>query len=428
MTKFYDAHCHMMNLSHPNLSVMLKRIFKEIGILERIGISFGAFIFVILGKTLPKLIKVDDRLMNLMAIMETELGDCILQMEEDLRNSLRWGAGPVVSGIDGERRYDKIVLTPLIMDFGLKNYEEAKTLYKVRWKPIASQILDICLGIKNYYKYRDKNPLSGDRPTTPLFEIYPFMGINTKNYNMESKSDGTLGLVRLLSNNFTGFKNDTIDTRRANLIARDWRGFKGDIETIKAYDFIGIKVYPPLGFNPWPTETWQKDIKKEMEKVIHFYEFCQNNKIPITAHCSDGGFLVDNRYAGFAHPGKWAQVLEEYPNLRLNLAHFGADNEEWRKAIAQLILTYDNVYTDISYRGVDTGYYDKLQKFLNSYAAAERDKLMERIIFGSDFMINLMAIESYSKYMKNFAQTSAFSAMEKDMFCNRNPESFLFIG
>ena len=29
MPVFYDSHCHMMNLSHPNLTAMIKRVFKE---------------------------------------------------------------------------------------------------------------------------------------------------------------------------------------------------------------------------------------------------------------------------------------------------------------------------------------------------------------------------------------------------------------
>ena len=28
MPAFYDSHCHMMNLSHPNLTAMIKRTFK----------------------------------------------------------------------------------------------------------------------------------------------------------------------------------------------------------------------------------------------------------------------------------------------------------------------------------------------------------------------------------------------------------------
>ena len=179
----------MMNLSHPNLSVFIKRIFRELDVIDRMKISLGTFLFAIpfVGKALPSLFKVDDRAMNLLAIMETELGDNILQMEEDLMRNLGWCNGPIVTGSDKPMQYDKIVLTPLIMDFGLKNYEKADTLYKIRWKPITSQVLDICLGIKYYYKYRDTHSLLGANSTTPLFEIYPFMGINTKNYEMKKK-------------------------------------------------------------------------------------------------------------------------------------------------------------------------------------------------------------------------------------------------
>jgi len=73
MRKFYDAHCHMMNLSHPNLSVMLKRIFRELGVIDRMKISLGTFLFAIpfIGKALPSLFKVDERVMNLLTVMET---------------------------------------------------------------------------------------------------------------------------------------------------------------------------------------------------------------------------------------------------------------------------------------------------------------------------------------------------------------------
>lgn len=422
MKKFYDSHCHVMNLSHPNLTAIINRILREISLLDRIKIGLASLLFVLIGRSISKLTNIDNNIANLLAIMETELGDFLLQMEEDLRNNLNWNTGPILSDGDEKKQYDKVVLLPLIMDFGYKGDKKAETFYKVRWKPIASQVLDLCLGIKNYYKHRDSNPISGANPTTPLFEIYPFMGINTINYNLESKSDGTVGLKDLLVNKFQGFENDSPDTRRTNLAARDWRQFNGDIDTITSYSYIGIKLYPPLGFDPWPINRTE-----EMEKVHWLYSFCQKNKIPITAHCSNVGFLVDDKYKEFSDPKKWGNVLDEYGDLRLNLAHFGADNPEWSKKIIQLILRYDNVYTDISYQGVNREYYNYIKDRLNNYGTDDRNKLYERIIYGSDFMINLLVVESYSQYMRYFAETPMFSLSEKDMFCSKNPERFLFI-
>jgi hypothetical protein len=428
MRKFYDAHCHMMNLSHPNLSLIVNRIFRELTFGNKLMISAGTLLFALTGRALPRLFRTDDRVMNILAIMETELGDYILQMEEDLRNRLHWGGGPTVSGNDGVRHFSRIVLTPLLMDFGYKNYEKAETIYKVRWKSVVSQVLDICLGIKHYYNHREAQPLEGASPKTPLFEIQPFMGLNTKNYKLAPGQDGTIGLEKLLAANFAGFDKDTVETRRANLGMRDWRQFSGDIDTIRPYDFIGIKVYPPLGFDPWPDEKGGQVAVEEMAKVRHLYDFCQSHRIPITTHCSEGGFLADKKYTAFAHPEKWARVLERYPDLRLNLAHFGAENDGWRKAITELIMAYENVYTDISYRGVDRSYYFGLREFLDNYSNDDRTRIMERIIFGSDFMISLMEIESYSKYMKYFAGTKEFTAGEKEKLCSINPERFLFTG
>ena len=68
---------------------MIKRFFRELDVIDRMKISLGTFLFAIpvVGKALLSLFKVNDRIMNLLAIMETELSDCILQMEEELRNN-----------------------------------------------------------------------------------------------------------------------------------------------------------------------------------------------------------------------------------------------------------------------------------------------------------------------------------------------------
>ncbi len=139
--------------------------------------------------------------------------------------------------------------------------------------------------------------------------------------------------------------------------------------------------------------------------------------------------LLDKKYRDFASPAKWAKVLQQkqYEALRLNLAHFGrVEREDWRDQVAELVLKYANVYTDISYQGVDQNIYGKLKLFLDS-KGTERLRLMEKIIFGSDFMINLQDITTYGTYMQYFAKTEAFTLEEKELLCNRNAMRYLYL-
>jgi len=477
MPAFYDSHCHMMNLSHPNLTAMINRTFNdamprvviklfkylnELPLVLKLLIWLLLFLPLLIILTLAVLVglvvlllliipstrsaligKYKEsmaNIMNLLAVMETDIGDCMIQLEEELRNKYEAEGGLTLYGESGQKVYDKIVMTPLIMDFGLKTYQHSKSPYKVRWKPIVAQIEDLCLGIRDYNLYRSAYIKSASGPVPPpLFEIHPFMGVNTWNYQLKTfptRNEGyTSYLEDLLDKNFSEFKNDTTpEMRRYNLSRRDWSTFNGNIESIGSHDFAGIKVYPPLGFNPWPEEgdgySSSQDMQGECEKVHYLYGFCIEHNIPLTAHCSDGGFLVDKKYREFTNPTKWEKVLQQkqFEKLRLNLAHFGGvERVDWRDKVADLVLKYENVYTDISYQGVDQNIYGKLKLFFDRYDAATRSRLLKKIIFGSDFMINLQDIETYGTYLQYFADTKAFTLEEKDLLCHTNAMRYLFL-
>ena len=469
MPVFYDSHCHMMNLSHPNLTAMIKRVFKEampiklvhsfalvnawppvlkiflwlllflpLLVILTLVVLIGLIVVLLLiipftssslsGKFKEKIANV----MNLLAFMETDIGDCLIQLEEELRKKYETEGGLTLYGDSGKQVYDKIVMTPLIMDFGLKNYQNSNSPYKVRWKPVVAQVEDLCLGIRDYYLHREAYINYAGSPIPPLFEIHPFLGINTRNYKL--KSDGlSSSLQELLEKNFREFEHDaTPEMRHSKLFEQDWSTFNGNIESIGSHAFAGIKVYPPLGFNPWPEDTDgytdDEEMERELEKVHYLYAFCIRHNIPLTAHCNAGGFLVDKKYKEFASPAKWAKVLAQKENkqLRLNLAHFGgAERDDWRDQIADLVLQYENVYTDISYQGVDKKIYAKLKLFLDS-KGTDRKRLLEKIIFGSDFMINLQDIATYGTYLQYFAETSALTLEEKEMMCHGNAMKYLF--
>ncbi len=58
--------------------------------------------------------------------------------------------------------------------------------------------------------------------------------------------------------------------------------------------------------------------------------------------------------------------------------------------------------------------------------AADAEKLRSRILFGTDFAVNLMWIDSYNGYLGLFSRTAALTPEEKHAFCSTNPERFLF--
>ncbi len=412
---FYDIHCHAFNLSHPNLMAFARRINLHTYLFLNAVPGLSTVLSPFIGGKI-------DSLMNLLSVMENDLGTYFLLMEQDASALLTNG-----KLIMGDHAYDKIILTPLIMDFGCKDVEKFPNIHygQLPQKPIAEQVFDLFYGIKDYSEYALFTEEGGQlgykqaKKEEKLFEIYPFLGINTQLYEMAE-------IEKLLGKYFSGYHRDHAE------LYEKMGAFKNDVDTMDSNFFAGIKVYPPLGFDPWPEDG------KEREKAEYLYRFCIARKISLTAHCSDGGFVTSDRAKEFASPKRWQKVLERYPGLRLNLAHFGMqkkrfclfENREWMNDILGLIRTNENVYTDFSYRGVDPGYYDGLRTLIEGQKDGEfREKLKKRLLFGSDFMINLLDIDSYTAYLGQYKEAGKNEPGFNDakhLFCSENPERFLF--
>jgi len=161
----------------------------------------------------------------------------------------------------------------------------------------------------------------------------------------------------------------------------------------------GIKMYPRLGFDPGETKTYPA--------LKGLYYECSHKKIPITAHCSRGGMKIadyfnysrydrniqaaeyNDEIAEFnfadhhTSPESWEAVLKNYPDLKLDLAHFGGYDlwhqlgefskldenstqipnnggvgntaeksglfNKWVKKIPLMMNNYKGLFTDISY-------------------------------------------------------------------------------
>ncbi len=465
------------------------------------------------------------KIINLLALMEQDIGTQFLCIERDIlglnKKAEESNQKEKTFTID-EKKYNKVILTPLMMDFGNKGFKKfekgiRRKIHYIKYfktfssKPITEQVLDLFNGIRQYNKNSNYN----------ILEIYPFMGINTKNYKLgivktvsedtikklkdllESKEDWKLkGKITYIKKtnklivynkiedneeNRKAFNKLQIDKKTIDNIIKtsqtdkscpknnipkmlnkyfgerekEYALFKEkykmylkdeedekdeeikkekkeiyDIDSIGNNFFIGIKLYPPLGFDPLPKDS------DELDKVHYLYQFCEDNEIPITIHCSKGGFETCKSATEYSNPSKWEKILAEYPNLKINFGHFGIeqssqkDKEEdiikyektdWTKTILDLMKEkkYNNVYADFSCKGMNEDFYKDLETWINDLPENEKEKVESRILFGTDLPVNLFDIESYYKYLSHFSNTSALKE-QKHKFCSINPNNFLF--
>ncbi|MCJ7681340.1 MAG: amidohydrolase, partial [Candidatus Aminicenantes bacterium] len=235
--------------------------------------------------------------------------------------------------------------------------------------------------------------------------------------------------------------------RTASNPSADPPGNLAPTETAKIPDgfFHGIKVYPPLGFDPWPDES-SDEPTEERWKVRFLYDFCQTGGIPITTHCSDGGWIVSDTECArlWTSPSRWIPVLERYARLTINFAHFGAQDrsrkDEWRKQILDLMCRFENVYADLSYIGCRKSAYEDLETCIARYCSGGPDsdnreaRILKRILFGTDFLIHLIQSESYTRYLEIFRDLNSRrddkgsdGGFIKNRLCfmTENPERFL---
>lgn len=181
--------------------------------------------------------------------------------------------------------------------------------------------------------------------------------------------------------------------------------------------FSGIKLYPPLGYLP------------SHEALKELYGYCEKYKIPVTVHCSLGGmqnFRRTNRVTGwdrkaedidfkskkitksgfYADPAGWETVLDLFPELKLNLGHFGGPgtgtegslNKEWVTTIRRLMEKFPNVYADI-------GYVSDMDRAAETLELIEVDSLLrERVMFGTDYVMVMMDLNlgGLDKYFNSY--------------------------
>jgi predicted TIM-barrel fold metal-dependent hydrolase len=133
---------------------------------------------------------------------------------------------------------------------------------------------------------------------------------------------------------------------------------------------------------------------------MRLYEIIEG-RLPLILHCGD--YRWDN-----SHPQRVRRVLEAFPKLMLNAAHFGG----WMQYdIALDYLRDTNCLMDISSASVYLGP-RRTTELIRVYGA-------ERILFGSDYPMWDPATE-VERFFKNDLTDD-----ERELICWRNAERFI---
>ncbi|MEM9556313.1 MAG: amidohydrolase family protein [Acidobacteriota bacterium] len=172
--------------------------------------------------------------------------------------------------------------------------------------------------------------------------------------------------------------------------------------------FRGIKIYPPLGYYP------------SDERLFPVYALAQERNVPVLSHCSRGGVyfcqtlepdhfeppisreILRRRSLAdltdfFTEPGRMRPVLEQFPDLRVCLAHLGGEDEwdrhldgnpSWVGESLDMMREFPNLWADLSFTAHDRGRFEAIR------ALVEDDTIGPRILYGTDsYMVQQRATE-----------------------------------
>jgi hypothetical protein len=362
---FVDAHCHLFNIVDvPLYEAILGKV--QMGTVKQLlaAIAVGS------GTISPSSLLKEQR--NFIRFFERDIAANINWLKDQLTQAV---ASDTKSS-DILRTYGytrkRIVLTPLIMDFE-KNLEATE---------IGS---DLSCQLQFERLTEAISATASSQPDN--VEIYPFAGFAL------NKLDGPDGLQRL--EDFKKWWN-------ANGLDCTTRYQGRDKPLHTKGKAIGIKLYPPLGFSPYPNDSQVKS------RYLSFFRWCVENAIPITVHCQESSFSTDGSTSAVnarTHPTNWMKLFNENPELsklRINFGHFGGsgqlcnlmkdgnarDSNNWTRIICQMLCTFPNTYADISAFGLaEPETCKSLSRILGiegDSPVGNYDELRKKIIWGSD--------------------------------------------
>jgi len=233
--------------------------------------------------------------------------------------------------------------------------------------------------------------------------------------------------------------------------------------------FVGVKLYPPMGFRAIDNKHLSDDrfnepaylrspdmglgseIGRKLDAALSkLYTWCSANNVPIMAHTSHS-LGPNSDYEDRADPVFWANVLKQdaFPRLRINLAHFGHFNKAvqyarpesyvdkcWEWTIGKIIAssTEAYVYADISSLGeiLKTGPSRKLVGCMKAFKEHFPNS-DERLLYGTDWSMiaqedrfpKLLSSKPFPDVMTFFLKAVGYDNTQIEGIMFRNAVRFL---
>jgi predicted TIM-barrel fold metal-dependent hydrolase len=197
---------------------------------------------------------------------------------------------------------------------------------------------------------------------------------------------------------------------------------------VERHGCVGVKIYPPMGYYPYGNavppdiETpFERPDRHELDrKLLALYSYCVEAGVTVMAH-SRKSMGRDGAHDELPSTRGWSELnkREEAAGLRVNLAHFGKENDLWAMEYARMMQNAGK----ITYYG-DLGYWNDLRtnataqgnwRALLPTQISSSEQLLDRIMYGSDWFMITME-NRWGDYFVDFAEMMPSLSPESTAF------------
>jgi predicted TIM-barrel fold metal-dependent hydrolase len=230
-------------------------------------------------------------------------------------------------------------------------------------------------------------------------------------------------------------------------------------DAIENKGFIGVKLYPPMGFRPTDNAAEADRFPNHVKAILGpapggildtildgLYAWCASKDVPVMAHAINSQAAGPD-YGKRADPKYWALVLKAHPRLRLNMAHFGGFIEKgnparldntWEWTMGEIFKGGPNgyAYADLSYFSEILGARgDARRSLLNDFSSFRNTfpNSATRLLYGTDWTMvgreeGFHLKQTYPQIVSAFLRDCGYTDAEIEGMMVKNAVRYLGLG